>query len=188
MRKLIVLTVVVVGGLFILQKTLGQRPDVRNYEYSPDMARTVAYKSQSANPFLANGQTSQSPVPGTIPRGLLPLHYGTSESESIRAGEELRNPLQDASSRVLERGQRVYGIYCQPCHGVSGLGDGPVAKHGFPPPPSLLLDHARKMKDGRIFHIITYGFKNMPSYGAQIGRLNRWRVINYIRKLQESQP
>ncbi len=118
----------------------------------------------------------------------MPLHYGTSEQEAIRAGRELHSPFTGKQQPDLQRGRLIYETYCQVCHGAGGKGDGPAAQRGFPPPPSLLLDHAKNLKDGQIFHIITYGFNNMPSYASQIYRLDRWQVIAYLRKLQESQP
>lgn len=188
MRKLIIIAIVLIGGMLLLKMMFGQTPDRRNYEYSPDMARSVAYKAQSPNPFFANGFTQQAPVAGTIARGRLPYHYGASAEESIRAGEELNSPFNAENPADLQRGQRLYQVFCQVCHGAGGQGDGPVALRGFPSPPSLLLDNARNMKDGQIFHIITYGFKNMPAYAAQIERLDRWQAIAYIRKLQENEP
>ncbi len=59
-----------------------------------------------------------------------------------------------------------------------------VAKRGFPPPPSLVLEHAIKMKDGQMFHVATLGQGNMPGHAAQISRDDRWHVINHIRTLQ----
>jgi len=187
-KVLIAITILFVGALIVLQNTLGQNPDRRNYEFAPDMAESFAYKAQSENPFLPNGQTSQPPVPGTVARGQMPLHFGTSESEAVRAGEELRSPFNAENPADLKRGQQVYEVYCLPCHGAGGRGDGPVAQRGYPPPPPLQLDRARAMKDGQIFHIITYGFRNMPAYGPQIERHDRWQVIEYVRKLQASQP
>jgi len=174
--------------LLLTAHFLGARSDRLNYEYTPDMARTYAYKAQSPNPFFPDGRTEQRPVPGTIARGYMPLHYGISEEEAIRAGRELKNPFRSDSTMNLERGKKVYRTYCQECHSASGDGQGIVVQRGFPPPPSLLLEHSRQMPDGRMFYIITYGFKNMPAYGAQVPRDDRWQVINYIRKLQESQP
>lgn len=61
---------------------------------------------------------------------------------------------------------------------------GPVAQRGYPPPPSLLAEHAQKMKDGQLFHILTYGQNNMPSYAGQLSRDDRWNVVLYVRTLQ----
>jgi hypothetical protein len=61
-------------------------------------------------------------------------------------------------------------------------------KRGYPPPPSLLADNARRIKDGQIFHIITYGQNNMPSYAAQVSVEDRWRAIVFVRSLQAQAP
>ena len=85
-------------------------------------------------------------------------------------------------------GEFVFENYCATCHGAGGLGNGPVAQRGFPPPPSLLADKTRKMKDGHLFHVLTYGQNNMPSYASQISREDRWNVIGYVRSLQNAAP
>lgn len=154
----------------------------------PDMVISAAYKSESPNPYFLNGRTQQNPAPGSIARGFKPLNFGASVEESVRAGEELSNPFASQNETDLDRGGKMYQVYCQVCHGAGGEGNGPVTRRGYPPPPSLLLDNARNMKDGQIFHIITNGYKNMPSYGAQIARQDRWLTVSYIRKLQETQP
>jgi hypothetical protein len=59
---------------------------------------------------------------------------------------------------------------------------------GFPAPPSFLADHAMNLADGQIFHIVTYGQKNMPSHAAQVPAEDRWRVIAYVRSLQRGSP
>lgn len=184
MKKLIFGIVVIAIGLFLLERVLGQESDRRNYQYFDDMTQTVAYKTQSANPFLENGQNQQPPIPGTIPRGYMPLHYGDSEAELARAGEELTNPF--STDTHVARGQVVYQHQCMICHGAGGEGDGPVTKRGFPPPTSLHAKQATDRTDGQIYHIITYGFKNMPSYASQVDIDDRWYAINYIRQLQVS--
>ncbi|MCG8606131.1 cytochrome c [bacterium] len=188
MKKLITVALILVGGLFLLDVILGQDPHRRNLDFSPDMAMSVAYKAESPNPHFANGQTQQNPVSGTIARGFKPLHFGGTVEESVRAGQELANPFDEPTARELERGKNMYEIYCQVCHGAGGQGNGPVTRRGYPPPASLLLDNARNMKDGQIFHIITYGYKNMPAYAGQLERDDRWLTIAHVRKLQEPQP
>ena len=61
---------------------------------------------------------------------------------------------------------------------------GPVTQRGVPPPPSLLAPRAAQMKDGQLFHILTYGQNNMAAYGGQVSREDRWNVIAYVRSLQ----
>lgn len=86
----------------------------------------------------------------------------------------------------VQRGSQVYNIYCISCHGATGTGDGPVAKRGFPPPPPLPTGKSVQMKDGQLFHILTYGQGSMSSMAAQLTRDRRWDVINYVRSLQQN--
>lgn len=158
-------------------------PTVRNYEVLPDMAVSGAYDSFQSNPNFADGKTLREPVPGTVIRGFMPLHYTASKEDAVRAGLELVSPVAN-DKRALNRGAIIYANYCETCHGPAGLGDGVVAKRGFPAPPSLLAPRALALKDGQIFHILTYGQANMPSYASQVEREDRWRVIEYVRKLQ----
>ena len=162
-------------------------PDLsrRNFEYFPNMARSARYNAFAPNPNFSDRKTLQQPVPGTVPRGSHPLHFVATKEDAIRAGEELHDPFTGADARATARGQFVFGSFCMPCHGAGGRGDGPVALHGFPAPPSLLADKARELKDGEIFHILSVGQGNMPSYAAQVSQADRWRVILYVRKLQE---
>lgn len=156
-----------------------------NFEYMPNMAHSARYNAFSSNPNFADGKTLQEPVPGTVPRGFRPLHYQATPQDALRAGEELHNPLASTDLRALNRGAFVFANFCQVCHGVEGIGNGPVAMRGFPAPPSLLADHALKMKDGQMFHVLTYGQKNMPPYRTQVLEEDRWRVILFIRSLQK---
>jgi mono/diheme cytochrome c family protein len=161
-------------------------PDLarRNYEYFPNMTRSPRFNSFAPNPGLPEGQTLLQPVPGTIPRGFHPLHLVATREDATRAGEELRNPFSASDAQGLGRGQFVFLNFCQSCHGAGGRGDGPVALRGFPAPPSLLADKAESLKDGQIFHILSVGRGNMPSYASQVSQDDRWRVILYVRKLQ----
>src|SRR5262249_46448608 len=84
-----------------------------------------------------------------------------------------------------ERGGAVFANFCQVCHGPLGQGNGPVTQGGFPPPASLSADRAVRMKDGQMFHVLTYGQGNMPSFNAQLSQADRWSAILYIRLLQE---
>lgn len=161
------------------------RPAQPNREFIPEMVRTPRYNAFSANPNFSDGKTLQRPEQGTIARGFLPLHYSATPEDAIRAGETLSNPILQSDSASIARGKTVFANFCVPCHGALGRGDGLVVQRGFPAPPSLYADNARHIKDGQIFHILTYGQKNMPSYASQISRQDRWNVIAYVRSLQK---
>lgn len=198
-------------GLAGLHLALAPRPTQRNLELLPEMVDSVPYDAYAPSPVFADGKTLQAPPAGTIPRGLLPLHYAPGPQEAARAGRELANPRalpavyaegaelpptlaaaragqQAAFDRDLARGEAVYAVYCALCHGATGAGDGTVAKRGFPAPPSLLAENARKMADGRMFHLITYGGENMPPYAVQVSREERWQAILHVRELQRKGP
>lgn len=155
-----------------------------NLEFLPQMAHSPRYNAFASNHNFTDGSTLHTPEPGTIPRGYMPLHYAATPQDAARAGEELQSPAALGNNWARQRGAFVFAAFCQECHGAGGAGNGPIVQRGFPPPPSLLADHARGLKDGQIFHIFTYGQNNMPSYASQISRQDRWYVIAYLRTLQ----
>jgi mono/diheme cytochrome c family protein len=189
-----------------------------NYEILPDMKYTPAWTAFSSNPNFRNQRTLQAPVAGTIARGQEPLYYEATPADAIRAGEELLNPYRsveagstDAAAETTDetvaesaappvdeervrreqsvaRGHELFRIFCICCHGATGAGDGPVGLRGFPPATSLLTGKSPQMKDGQLFHILTYGQANMPSFAGQLSPSRRWDVINYVRRLQEAAP
>ncbi len=177
---------VMVLGLLSLNWVLRVDPNQRNFDLLPNMVHSIPFDSFSSNPNFADGMTLRRPVPGTVIRGFMPMHYAATPADAQRAGRELTNPFRDAAS--VQRGAAIYATYCQICHGPLGKGDGTVAQRGFPAPPSLLAPKALALADGQIFHIITYGQNNMPSYASQIEREDRWKAILYVRELQRRKP
>lgn len=173
--------------MLILNWAGPQDPNRRNLEYFPDMSHSARYNTFAPNPDLPDGQTLQQPVAGTIPRGFHPLDYKATPEDAKRAGEELFSPLSVLDAQALKRGQFIFTNFCRPCHGAGARGDGPVTLRGFPAPPSLLADHAIKMRDGQMLHVLTYGQMKMPSYRAQISPEDRWKAILYVRSLQKQE-
>jgi len=153
----------------------------RNWEFFPNMvwsAADDAYQVRTAIP------QSQSPAPGSLAREQTPLRYEPTEAGAKVAGEELKNPFRPGDAAALERGAEVFRNFCAACHGAGGLGDGPVAARGYPPPPSLVTGNTRTMPDGELFHIITFGRRNMPSHAPLVEPDDRWKAILHIRSLQ----
>ncbi len=95
---------------------------------------------------------------------------------------------------TMERGKERFGIYCAPCHGLSGHGDGMVSRHAdklmegsWVTPSNFHDDRARGLAVGDIFNTISHGVRNMPAYGPQVEVADRWAIVMYVRALQMSQ-
>jgi len=162
-----------------------------NFEFLPDMKYSPAYGAYAPNPNFANGQTLRTPVVGTIARGETPLHFRATPEDAKRAGEELSLPKlksEQEVARAVERGRDVYRTICIACHGPRGAGNGQVVQHGFPPPPSLLTGKSTGMRDGQLFHILTFGQGSMPSFANRLTPENRWNAIRYVRSMQRDHP
>lgn len=88
---------------------------------------------------------------------------------------------------LLARGRERFEIYCTPCHGYDGRGDGMVVQRGFPPPPSYDSDRLRQAPARYLFDVITNGYGIMYPYAARVEPRDRWAIVAYIRALQLSQ-
>jgi mono/diheme cytochrome c family protein len=158
-------------------------PQVRAFEYMPDMARSVPYDSFAANPVTRDGQTLQTPPPHTIARGFMPLDYQATPADAVRAGHELRSPIA-ATDETRQEGRRLFETFCAVCHGVNGDGDGPLVPK-IPNPPAYSSAAVRTLPAGQLFHVITYGSGRMPSYASQLTRDERWKVVAHVQTLQQ---
>lgn len=173
-----------------------------------DMDWQKKFKTQRENPFFADGRAMRPQVAGTVARGDLledkdvPFHTGIADpsaSPTEPAKKFVRYlpiPAAEINEAFLARGKERYEIYCAPCHGLSGAGDGIVATRAaalaegvWVPPLSYHQDNLRQPEkmDGDIFNTITNGLRTMPSYGSQIPPRDRWAIVLYVRALQRSQ-
>lgn len=137
--------------------------------------------SQSESNFFANKSGMREPVTGTVARGFMPYEYAGMPDSVVKL---LANPVP-VTKESLERGQDRYNIYCSPCHGYFGDGDGRL-RDQFPKPPSLHTEKSKNWKDGNFFHVMTNGQNVMPSYAEQVSKEDRWAIVNYIRALQRA--
>jgi mono/diheme cytochrome c family protein len=159
-------------------------PAYPNLELAQTMARDPRFNTFEPNANFSNGMTLRTPVAGTIPRGFPPLGFGPSVVEGMRAGNELMNPFSPDDPAALARGRIVYSRYCELCHAADGTGAGPLSAHGFRA-PTLHRPLTRQMKDGQIFHLITFGRGAMPGHAGQIPVNDRWKVVIHVRDLQQ---
>jgi len=168
----------------LLNALLISRQPERGGEVMPELVHPTAAKTLGASTLLPDEMVQQAPLPGTVARGHLPLPFAPGDSERERAGRQLRNPVP-ADAETVRSGKKIFGDFCFPCHGEAGTGNGPVVARGFPAPPSLAGESAKQMADGQIFHQLTFGRANMPSYRFLLKPSQRWAVIRYVRELQE---
>lgn len=158
--------------------------DRRNtgYEYFDDMAHSTAYESYTANPNFADGKTMQAPVAGTIPRGTVPYAYEKTDEDRILAATTLVNELE-LSKENLQRGEKMYGVYCLQCHGEKGDGQGALyVNKKYPyPPASLLSEKMMPASEGDMYHVITVGHGIMAEHGSMIQPEDRWKITMYIK-------
>lgn len=135
--------------------------------------------------LFPDGQSARPMVPDTVARGHLQddvlLYTGKQENKDSTV---FPFPV---THQVLLRGQERFNIFCSPCHGRTGMGNGLVVQRGFKAPPSLHDDRLRVAPVGHFFDVITNGFGAMPSYATQIPVTDRWAIIAYIRALQLSE-
>jgi len=143
------------------------------------------YRAQTSNDFFADGRAMRMPLEGTVARGEL---FEDTHLYQGKVGSQLATTLpMHASEAFMRRGQIRFGIYCAPCHGLSGQGDGIVIKRGLLPPPSFLDPRLEAAPIGHFFDVMTHGIRNMPSYAVQIPAEDRWAIAAYLRALQRSQ-
>ncbi len=182
-----------------------------------DMDAQPRMNAQDHTPLFADGRAMRPPVPGTVARGALNADERYERGFTLAAEEGATPQYVDrvpASVRIDEalliRGQSQYNIYCAPCHGLAGEGDGPVHERAA----ALLRSGAGAMgtqwvqptnlqvvdpesgqltygpgvyPDGKLFSVITSGIRNMPAYAQQIEVEDRWAIVAYVRALQVSQ-
>ena len=172
-------------GLALL--SCDRQRNMRGYDFVPDMAYSQAYETYSDNPNFRDSSTMRVPDRNTVPQGYIPFRYTIDPESRIRAGKELVNPFLP-TDEVVAKGKMIFTTFCIHCHGITGAGNGFLYTSGLYPlkPRDLSGDNARKLKDGEIFHTITLGFGSMGAHGSQIKPDDRWKLVKYIRRLQEN--
>jgi hypothetical protein len=150
-----------------------------------DMHLQPYYRPLAKSDFFADGRSARLPVEGTVAQGDLRENtYLYTGKIGSAPGDFMPFPV---TTEVLTRGRERYNIYCTPCHGRVGDGNGFIPSRGYRRPPSFHIDRLRKVPIGYLFDVDTNGFGVMPDYAAQIPVRDRWCIAAYIRALQLSQ-
>ncbi len=150
-----------------------------------DMQDQPKYKDLRGSAFFADGRSARPVVEDTVARG---LPYGdTVFLTGKRGGQAVAELPVPLTRELLERGRDRFGIYCTPCHGLTGNGLGIVVQRGYRQPPSFAIDRLREVPVGYFFDVQTNGFGAMLDYRAQLPPADRWAIAAYVRALQLSQ-
>lgn len=151
-----------------------------------DMQDQPKYIPLRPSEFFSDGRSARPLVEGTVARGHL------NDDTAFYTGKTADGKLLDTfpfpvTRAVIQRGQERFNIYCSPCHGRLGNGDGKIPQRGFRHPPSYHTDRLRQVPNGHIFDVITNGLGAMQDYSAQVAPADRWAIVAYVRALQLSQ-
>jgi mono/diheme cytochrome c family protein len=139
-----------------------------------NMETQPKYYEYEPAPLFRDGRVLQAPVAGTVARGDL--------ERTAQAAQ--RPPL---SAELLARGQQEFDVFCSPCHGRLGDGNGMVVQRGMPRPHTFHEERLRQAPDQHFFDAITAGYGAMYSHAARVNPRDRWAIVAYIRALQLSQ-
>ncbi|MEM0915376.1 MAG: cytochrome c [Planctomycetota bacterium] len=215
--------------VFLSRSSTSTNPPVHFFQ---DMFVQPRYNAQGVTAVFADARAQRPPVAGTVA-------FGSYDTIHLRRGYR----VDDAGAPVtrtegsgdtavviteyvdgypegltvdesfLKRGQLKYGIYCYPCHGHDGRGNGPINQRAtelsealtngsgtqWVAASNIMLPQywqaetiaesgePQSYPNGKMFNTITYGIRNMAGYGSQIEPADRWAIVAYIRAMQLAQ-
>ena len=135
--------------------------------------------------FFQDGRSARPLVEGTVARGAL------REDEALDTGKLGRDFVSEfplpVTPQLLARGEQQFQVFCAPCHGRTGRGDGMVVQRGFKAPSSFHVERLRAAPIGYFYDVMTNGYGAMADYAAQVAPHDRWAIAAYLRTLQYSQ-
>ena len=167
---------VLVGAAFCALALSGCEEAIRQ-----DMANQPKNRPESPSDFFADGRSARPMLDNTVARGAI-------DNDVYNVAKDFAGfpPAVKVNAQLLERGQDRYKIFCTPCHGLQGNGEGMIAMRGMKHPPSFHIDRLRQAPNGYFYDVITNGFGAMYSYSERIPPADRWAIIAYVRALQLS--
>ncbi len=185
--------------LAFIAKARASTSDKPHFHIIPNMDFQPKAGAQDGFNIFADGRSAQPYVSGTVARGSDNLREDSHLYQGIVDGKWAETFPEEISldMRTMKRGQNRFKIYCAPCHGQSGNGQGVVharaeavgaiANDGWSQPANLLNAAFVKLPHGQIFNTISYGKGIMPGYRKQIPVSDRWAIAFYLRALQRAE-
>ena len=168
--------VAAISAAVLLLGAAGCRQDMHDGPY---------YERYEASAFFEDGRASRPMVEGAVARGELRAddHLYTGYVD----GELATTFPFPVTREVVERGRTRFEIYCTPCHGRLGDGQGAIVQRGFQTPPSYHIERLRNAPAGHFYNVIANGYGRMFSFNDRVNPEDRWAIVSYIRALQLSQ-
>ncbi|HET7360073.1 MAG TPA: cytochrome c [Rhodanobacteraceae bacterium] len=151
-----------------------------------DMYQQPKDKPLAPSALFANGNSARRPPAGSVPASGGAL-ADTSSGRHGRMAVASSVAPPPVTAALLARGRQRFDIYCAPCHGRSGDGDGMIVRRGFPAPPSYHTARLRHAPDRHFYQVITHGYGVMYPYADRVAPRDRWAIVAWIRALQLSQ-
>lgn len=215
MALIVMTTVIALVPFAFIARARASKSNKPHWHIIPDMDFQPKKKAQTESTFFPDGRADRQPVAGTVARGDLDsddhfykgvVYENETVMETNAIGEQVpvtkkvakwaetfpSNDKFHVDMQTMKRGQERFHIYCSPCHGLAGDGQGMVARRarevptkGWTPPADVNV--AIREPHGQIFNTITHGIRQMPAYGPQIPPEDRWAIVLYVRALQRSQ-
>jgi mono/diheme cytochrome c family protein len=139
-----------------------------------DMSRQPRYNAADSSPFFADNQAARPPVPGSVVHSL-------GDIALVSGG---RTGFASVATVNVERGGERYTIFCQPCHGAQGDGEGEVVRRGFPAPPAFTSAAVRTATDDQLRNAIVHGVGVMYPFGDRVSVDDATAIVAYVRVLQ----
>lgn len=158
-----------------------------------DMYDQPKYKPLAASTLFADGASARTVPDGAQPQARGPFAGSSSgrigadavsDDASAQAALAMPYPID---AQLLARGRQRYEIFCLPCHGAVGAGDGRIVQRGFPRPPPFVAARLRGAPDRHLYDVISQGYGVMYPFADKLEPSERWAVVAYLRALQLSQ-
>jgi len=150
-----------------------------NYTLRQDMANQPRENPLSPSNFFQDGRSARPIIENTVTRGSI-------ENDKLTVPKESNAFPLPLTMELLKRGEDRYDIFCSPCHGLQGDGQGMVTLRGMKHPPSYHQERLRNEPNGYLYDVIANGFGAMNGYSAQLTPADRWAIVAYVRALQVS--
>jgi mono/diheme cytochrome c family protein len=190
---IVILAVASLLPFAFIARARGMKADRTRLRPIQNMGSQQKYLPQSENPLFADSRAMRPAIDGTVRRGAV-IDDGAFTQGRGSDGQFVTEFPVPVNRALLLRGQERFNVYCSPCHGLGGSGDGIVARRAdalqegtWVPPLTFHGEQVRGRPVGHLFNTITHGIRNMPSYGSQVSAADRWAIVAYVRALQRSQ-